>query len=91
MSLLQLAGIIPAIIFPAASLSQLVAIARRRSADGVSVATWVLVAIANISLFIYTEKYMDVVNIIALLGAAVLNICVASLAVFYQRQTLPSP
>jgi uncharacterized protein with PQ loop repeat len=91
MSLLQLAGIIPAIIFPAASLSQLVAIARRRSADGVSVATWVLVAIANISLFIYTEKYMDVVNIIALLGAAILNICVASLAVFYQRQTLPSP
>jgi len=91
MSLLQLAGIIPAIIFPAASLSQLVAIARRRSADGVSVATWVLVAIANISLCIYTEKYMDVVNIIALLGAAILNICVASLAVFYQRQTLPSP
>lgn len=86
MSLLQLAGIIPAIIFPAASLSQLVAIARRRSADGVSVATWILVAIANISLFIYTEKYADVINIIALLGAAALNICVASLALFYQRQ-----
>lgn len=90
MSLLQLAGIIPAIIFPAASLSQLAAIARRRSADGVSVATWVLVAIANISLFIYTEKYADVINIIALLGAAALNICVASLALFYQRQTRPT-
>ena len=87
MSLLQWAGIIPAIIFPAASLSQLVAIARRRSAEGVSIATWVLVAIANISLFIYTEKYTDIINIIALLGAALLNICVASLAVFYQRQS----
>ena len=91
MALLQLAGIIPAIIFPAASLSQLVAIARRRSAEGVSVTTWVLVAIANISLFIYTEKYADIVNIVALLGAAVLNICVAGLAVFYQRKTSPSP
>ncbi|MET0377887.1 MAG: hypothetical protein ABW049_02755 [Spongiibacteraceae bacterium] len=85
MSWLQLAGIIPAIIFPAASLSQLLTIARRKSADGVSVTTWVMVAIANISLFIYSGNYADPLNIIALLGAAALNVCVAGLAIYFQH------
>lgn len=85
MSWLQLAGLIPAIVFPLASLSQLIAIARRRSAEGVSIATWLMVGFANISLFIYSEKYVDLLNIIALLGAALLNFCVASMAIFYQR------
>jgi uncharacterized protein with PQ loop repeat len=85
MSWLQLAGLIPAIIFPAASLSQLIVILRRKSAEGVSIATWLMVTVANISLFIYSEKYTDLLNIFALLGAATLNICVAAAALYYQR------
>ena len=88
MSLLQLAGILPAIIFPAASLAQLIAILRRRSAEGVSIATWVLVGIGNISLFVYNGIYTNIFNILALLGAAALNFCVAVLAVYYQRFAL---
>lgn len=89
MSLLQLAGVLPAIIFPAASLAQLLAIWRRRSADGVSIATWVLVGIGNISLFVYNGLYTDPFNISALLGAAVLNFCVAATAIYFQRFRTP--
>ena len=86
MSLLQMLGIIPAIIFPAASLSQLLAILRRRSADGVSVTTWVLVGIGNIALYVYNGLYADIFNIAALLGAAFLNFCVAGTAIYFQRK-----
>jgi uncharacterized protein with PQ loop repeat len=85
MTLLQLAGILPAIIFPAASLAQLIAIWRRRSAAGVSVTTWLLVGVGNVSLFIYNGLYTDIVNIAALLGAAFLNFCVAGMAIYFQR------
>lgn len=86
MSWLQLAGIIPAIIFPTASLAQLMAILRRRSAEGVSVATWLLVGVGNLSLFLYNGLYTDIFNIAALLGAAVLNFCVAGTAIYFQRR-----
>lgn len=90
MTLLQLAGALPAVIFPAASLAQLLAIWRRRSADGVSIATWMMVGIGNVVLFAYNGLYTDLVNISALLGAAVLNFCVAGTAVYFQR-TRPTP
>lgn len=86
MSLLQLVGILPAIIFPAASLSQLLAIWRRRSAEGVSVATWLLVGVGNVSLFLYNGLYTDIFNIVALLGAALLNFCVAGTVIYFQRR-----
>jgi len=86
MSLLQIAGILPAIIFPAASLAQLLAIWKRQSAEGVSVATWLLVGVGNVSLFVYNGLYTDIFNIAALLGAAVLNFCVAGMAIYFQRR-----
>ncbi len=85
MSWLQLAGIIPAIIFPTASLAQLLAILKRRSAEGVSVATWLLVGVGNLSLFLYNGLYTDIFNIAALLGAAILNFVVAGTAIYFQR------
>jgi uncharacterized protein with PQ loop repeat len=85
MSWLQLAGLIPAIIFPAASLAQLIAILRRHSAEGVSVATWLLVGVGNVALYLYNGIYTDVFNIAALLGAAVLNFCVAATAILFSE------
>ncbi|MGV6859356.1 MAG: hypothetical protein ACWA5X_10310 [bacterium] len=84
--LLKLIGLIPALIFPAASLVQLLTILKRRQADGVSLLTWVMVGVANVSLFVYTQKYTDVLTIMALLGTAVLNFTVALTAWYYQRQ-----
>jgi hypothetical protein len=38
-----------------------------------------------VSLFAYNGLYTDIFNIAALLGAAVLNFCVAAMAIYFQR------
>ncbi len=83
---IQLIGFLPALIFPLASISQLYAMHRQQSAKGVSISTWVMVAVANISLYIYTQKYDELQSIMALLGAATLNLCVVFLALHFRRR-----
>ena len=80
MTATELAGWVPAIIIPAATFIQLAAIIKLRSAKGVSALTWILFGIANICLYIYTEKYTDIQTILGMLGAALLDFIIASLA-----------
>lgn len=84
--LLELIGIVPAVFFPAASLVQLIAILRRQSARGVSFWSWTMVGVSNICLFTYTQKYDDLITIMALMGAAVLNFAVAFTALYFHRK-----
>ena len=86
--LIQLIGFLPAIIFPLASLTQLWAMHRQQSAKGVSISTWIMVAVANLSLYIYTQKYDEIQSILALLGAASLNLCVVFLALHFRRRNM---
>lgn len=79
-------GVLPAIIFPLASLTQLYAMLSRRSAEGVSIMTWVLVTIANVSMYIYTQKYDEWQSILSMLGAALLNCCVVATALYLRRR-----
>lgn len=53
---IEIAGWIPAIIFPSATAVQLFKIVRKKTAEGASPLTWTLFGIANICLYIYTEK-----------------------------------
>jgi hypothetical protein len=61
---------------------------QQKSAKGVSITAWVMVAVANVSLYIYTQKYDELQSILALLGAASLNICVVLLALHFRRQDM---
>lgn len=79
-------GWVPAIIFPTASGLQLLAILHRRSAQGVSVPAWALFAVANLCLFVYTEKYDEIESIVGALGTSVLNICIVASALRYRKQ-----
>ena len=76
-SFIDTVGIIPAIVFPGAALIQLLALLKSGRAGGVSVVTWWLFAVANVCLYIYTQKYFELVSILAFLGTAALNIAVA--------------
>ena len=82
---INLMGWLPAIIIPAATLIQLVTIFKRGSAQGVSWLSWLLFGIANIGLYIYTEKYLAVQTILGLLSTAVLDFIIAGLAIFGYR------
>ena len=78
-------GWVPAVIFPTASGLQLLAILHRRSAEGVSIPAWALFAIANMCLFVYTEKYGEMESILGALGTAFLNICIVVAAIRYRK------
>ena len=83
--LFEILGWVPALVFPLASGLQLLAILHRRCSLGVSIPAWSLFAIANICLFVYTEKYGELESIIGALGTAVLNICIVVAAVRYRK------
>ena len=80
-TLIKLAGWLPAVIIPAAIIIQLATIFKDRSTQGVSWLTWFLFGVANIGLYIYTEKYSALQSIVGLLGSAALDFLIAALAI----------
>lgn len=85
MSFTYLAGMLPAIIFPMATLVQLVGMVRRRSTEGVSAMTWALFGLANIGLYIYAERYTEWQTILGLLLTAILDFAIVGLVFFAYR------
>jgi uncharacterized protein with PQ loop repeat len=79
-TLTQLIGWIPALILPTATLLQLIRLIRAKSSEGVSTATWALFAVANVSLYIFTEKYTAPQAILGMLLTALLNVAIVVLA-----------
>lgn len=79
--LINLCGWLPAIIIPLATIIQLSSIIRNRSTAGVSALTWFLFGVANVGLYIYTEKYGDIQAIAGLLGSALLDFVITGLAI----------
>lgn len=85
-TLTNLAGWIPAVVLPVATLLQLIKIARSKSADGVSLMTWLLFGFANLGLYIFTEKYTAPQTLIGLLGTAVLNFIIVGMILSLRKQ-----
>lgn len=90
MTFAQIAGILPAIVFPAATIVQLVRMVRARSAAGVSVATWLLFGFANLAIYIYAERYTEWQAIVGMLFTAVIDFVIVALALFRYRVTAPA-
>ncbi len=84
--IIQIFGWIPAIIFPLACLTQLVKILREKSSDGVSVIAWIAFGFANISLYIYMEKYTSLQTIIGMLGQSLIDFSIAFFAIYYCKK-----
>lgn len=83
---IQIAGTIPAIIFPAASLIQLFTLLKHRNAESISALSWFCFGVANICLYVYTQKYDDWPAITTFLGTSALNFAVAILVLYYRRK-----
>ena len=85
MTIGQIAGILPAVVFPAATALQLVRIIRSGSALGVSATTWSLFGIANIAMYVYAERYTEWQAIVGMLLTAVIDFVIAALAIAAAR------
>jgi uncharacterized protein with PQ loop repeat len=81
--LTNVAGWMPAIILPLATITQLTKIIRERSAKGVSLVTWVMFGVANVGLYVFTEKYLALQSLIGLLGTAILDFTIVGFVLFY--------
>jgi hypothetical protein len=86
MTLAQLAGILPAIVFPTATFLQLWRMIRSRSAVGVSIGSWMLFGLANIALYIYVGHYDEWQSICGLLLTALLDFAIVGVAIHYGRR-----
>lgn len=84
--LADLSGWIPAVILPVASLIQLVKIYKSKSSDGVSPLAWTLFGVANIGLYIFTEKYLAFQSIIGLLGTSLINFYIVGMTYYYRKK-----
>jgi len=91
MSINYIAGILPAIVFPVATLMQLVRMVRKRSAAGVSVTTWLLFGLANVALYVYAERYAEWQTIAGMLVTAVLDFVIVALALYGFRPAAVEP
>lgn len=81
-TIVEISGWVPAVIIPLATLIQLLTVLKHGSTEGVSWVTWTMFGIANIGLYIYTEKYLALQAIVGLLGTAVLDFVIAGFAVW---------
>ena len=79
----DIAGWIPAIVLPSATISQLIKILRADSVNGVSIISWFLFGLANIGLYIFTEKYFTLQSIMGLLLTAILDFMIVAL-IYYK-------
>lgn len=69
-------GWIPAIILPAAALSQLYKIIKNGHGSGVSKTTWLLFGLANLATYFFTEKYFLIQSILAFLLTSILDFAI---------------
>lgn len=85
-TIINFLGWIPAIIFPTATLTQLLKIIKEKSGKGVSILTWTLFGLANLSLYVYTEKYLSIQSLLGLLGTAIIDVAIIIFAIKYKNQ-----
>lgn len=84
--LAAVAGWIPAVVFPLATAMQLAAILRRKNADGVSLTSWSLFAVANLCMYFYVGKHAELQAILSGLGTATLNIAIVIATLVVRRR-----
>jgi len=73
MNIPQIAGVLPAVIFPAATFMHLLRLVRTRSAATANPMTWFLFGIANLAIYIYAERYTEWQAIIGMLLTGLLD------------------
>jgi len=78
-------GWVPAVIFPLAAMLQLLKIYTSRRADGVSASAWLAFGIANLCLYIYTEKYEELQALLGMVGQALIDFLIAGYATYLNR------
>jgi hypothetical protein len=73
MNLPQIVGILPAVVFPVATFQHLVRLVRTRAGATANPMTWLLFGLANLAIYIYTERYTEWQAILGMLVTALVD------------------
>lgn len=84
-------GWVPAVIFPVATILQLVNLIHRGRSDGVSATTWGLFALANACLYVTIHEWLRPQVLISTLGTAVLQLVVVFLVLKFRAMAKAAP
>jgi hypothetical protein len=84
----KLLGVVPTVIFPAATIQQLATLVQAGRSDGASALTWTLFGIANLCLYLYVEKYKEPQAVLGLLGTAVVDFAIVGVILRYRALDL---
>ena len=87
----EIAGWVPAVVFPVATAAQAFRIAVTRNADGISMVSWLLFGLANVGLYIYTEKYLSIQSLAGLLLTAAIDFVIVGQCIFYRKRDSLEP
>ena len=71
-----IAGIIPAVAFPGATIIQFKKILDQKDISGVSCMGWIMQVLANLGAYFLVDKLDSVQNIMAFLGTAIIDILI---------------
>jgi hypothetical protein len=82
----QLAGWLPGLIFPIAAFLQLEKLRRKGSAEGVSIAAWLLYGVGNLGWYVFTEKYWAIQALVGVLGTAILDFAIVAVVISLNRR-----
>lgn len=86
----QIAGILPALVFPAATFLQLYRLWRHRhTAEQVNIATWLLFGFANLGIYFYAERYTEWQAIVGMLLTAAIDFAIVTLALAWRARPAP--
>ena len=77
---LSAVGWIPSVVFPLASLIQLVSLVRRGTSNGVSLLTWSMFALANVCLYLTIGEWTKPQVVASTLGAAAVQVAIVVVA-----------
>ena len=86
--LVEIAGWLPAFVFPIATGVQLISILRTKNVEGISLTTWMLFGMANTSLYIYTEKYSAPQTLLGMLGTAFMDFLIVLLVLLWRENPM---
>lgn len=75
----EYSGFLPAILYPVATILQLVKIIKSGSSVGVSINTWILNLVANIGLYFLSNQYYNWKSIVGFLGTGF----ICAIIIFY--------
>jgi hypothetical protein len=82
MNIPQIVGVLPAIVFPSATLLHLVRLVRKQTAASANALTWLLFGFANLAVYVYAERYGEWQAILGMLVTAAIDFAIVGLVWF---------